>query len=163
MYVDINNMENKLAFVAMIISFISLSVSIYLAWRDRANLKTHSQIYRHHETNESSALYVKAVNTGRRPITLRYMIGCYEEKSESFWEMEDGAVLLEEGCFYEDKIGKFDGEMINIGIHGNETLMLEDLFFEDTTGKRHSIKDAKHNIAKLLDSKHPLNIRTHIP
>ena len=136
-------MKNSLPIIAIVISIISLTVSVYLAWRDRASLKTKSNVYKHEETDEFSVIHVKAVNTGRRPIILRSLMGKYEEDDISGYQLDNQGIKLEENEFYETRIGKFDGMMMYMGQHGEKTSGLIDLFFEDSKGKQYIIKDAK--------------------
>ena len=157
-----NHMETTLSTAAILIALLSLGVSAYMAWLDHPRLLTESKVFKHEETDEYSVLYVKAVNIGRRPIILRWLRGNYEENEQSGISVGDkGQVKLEEGEFHEERIGKFDGMMMYSGQFGEKDCQLIELFFEDSRGKRHPIKNSKENIAKLWASKHPLGIRTH--
>ena len=68
-------MEEILPIIAIVISAISLSVSMFLAIRDRGIVKTESMAYKNSSTEEYAVVYLKVVNVGRRPITLRYLWG----------------------------------------------------------------------------------------
>jgi len=154
-------METTLSIFAIVISLISLGVSVFVVFRDRAKLKAECKVFKHDETDEYSHLYVKAVNEGRRPITLLYLMGIYSENEKSGYLLENGGAKLEEGDFREERIGKFDGMMIHTGRFGEKDCQLENLYFEDTAGNQYPVNGAKECISKLWGSKHPLGIRTH--
>lgn len=111
-------METILSFSAVVISIVSLGVSIYVALRDRPKLKAECRVFKHDETDEYSHLYIKAVNEGRRPVTLLYLMGIYTENEKSGYLLENGGRKLKENDFLEERIGKFDGMMIHTGRFG---------------------------------------------
>lgn len=154
-------MNQYLPIIAIVISIISLSVSIFLAWRDRGRLKASCVAYRHPETGEYSYLRVKAVNLGRRPVALRYLWGKYEGNIQSGYELSLKKSLLNEGEFYEESIGKFDGMMMYTGDNCEIIGELIELFFEDTKGKKYKVKKSKEMVSKLWESKQPLGPKTH--
>jgi len=88
-------------------------------------------------------------------------VGNYEGGYSYGCTLGDGLVKLNEGDFYEERIGKYDGMMIHIGEHGELNAMLVDLYVEDTKGKLYTVKNSKQNISKVLRSKHPLSVRTY--
>ena len=154
-------MNIYLPIIAIIISVISLSVSIFLAWRDRARLKTSCNAYTHPDTGEYSYIKIMAVNCGRRPITLRYIWGKYLNNNEGGYELPLKKTLLNEGDFFEKSIGKFDGMMMFIDDNSEAYEELIELFFEDTKGKKYKIKNSKEMILKVINSKQPFGPRTH--
>ena len=154
-------METTLSIIAIAISFLSLGVSIFVVVRDRSNLTAECIVFKHDETDEYSHLYIKAVNEGRRPLTLLYLMGLYTENEKSGYLLENGGVKLEEGGYREERIGKFDGMMIHTGRYGEKDCQLVDLYFEDSAGKQYPVKNAKECLEKLWASKHPLGVRTH--
>jgi len=154
-------MNQYLPMIAILISIFSLSVSIFLAWRDRGRLKASCIAYTHQDTGEYSYLRVKAVNLGRRPIALRYLWGNYEGNNQSGYELSLQKSLLNESEFYEESIGKFDGMMMFTGEHGELNEELIDLFFEDTKGKKYKVKKSKEMVSKLWGSIQPLGPKTH--
>ncbi|MGO3344843.1 MAG: hypothetical protein ACTIM4_07880 [Marinomonas sp.] len=154
-------MNEILPILAIVISLLSLGVSLFVVMRDRGRLKAECCVYRHEETDEYSHLYIKAVNSGRRPLTLHYLMGNYTEGEKSGYLVENGGLKLEEGEFHEQRIGRFDGMMIHTGRFGEKDCELIDLYYIDTEGKKYKVKDSKKCISKLWASKHPLGIRTH--
>lgn len=154
-------MEIAISISAVIISLISLSVSILIVVRDKSKLKIICKAYKHDETDQYSHLFIKAVNEGRRPITLQYLMGIYTENEKSGYLLSNDGRKVEEGGFLEERIGKFDGMMIHTGRFGEKDCELKDLYFEDTAGNQYPVKNAKECISKLWCSKHPLEIRTH--
>lgn len=153
-------MELSLSIFAILISFASLVVSAWVALRDRSNLKTHCSVFRSQETNEYSHLYIKAVNTGRRPITILYFMGMYTDKHKSGYQIKNGGARLNEGDYWEEKIGKFDGMMIS-DVGEGDMVDLIDLYLEDTSGKQYPVSEAKLCIEKLQVSEHAFGTRTH--
>jgi hypothetical protein len=154
-------METTLSIIAIGIALLSLGVSIFVVIRDRANFIAECKVFKHDETDEYSHLYIKAVNKGRRPITLLYLMGIYTENEKSGYLLENGGIKLEEGAYREERIGKFDGMMIHTGRYGEKDCELVDLYFEDTAGKQYTVQNVKECIKNLWASKHPLGVRTH--
>jgi hypothetical protein len=118
-------------------------------------------VYRHEQTGEYSTLYFKVVNKGRRPIVLTLIEGIYENdhKSGEYIGYGDGGIKLEEGDFYENRFGKYDGIMVCDPYDSGDYSDLVDLFIVDSVGNRRKIRDAKKNIKKLRSSKHPFGRR----
>jgi hypothetical protein len=133
--------------VALVVSITSVAFSLYFNYRDRACLRTTSKFY---SGRSHPYIEVTIVNAGRRPIILR-MWGGSDEKGE--W------------------VGQFLGEEkrgLRIGEHERHDLSLDkndllsetpdgqvlfnDLWVEDSLGRRHPIKDAKANVKLLWDT-----------
>lgn len=146
-----------IAIIALAVSTASLGLSSYLAWRDRSRLQAKSFLRAHERTGEYSSISITVTNAGRRPLTLRFLSGVYSDGSQGGQRLSEGGVKLEEGEFYELEFGKFDGIMVN----GAAMAQLVAVFFEDSTGKRHKIKDSRKNVALVRQSKHPFGVRTH--
>ena len=150
-----------LSIIAISVSLVSLGVSIFVVRRDRSNLVAECTAFKHDETDEYSHLCIKAVNKGRRPVILLYLMGVYTEGEKSGYLLENDGLKLEEGAYREERIGKFDGMMVHTGRYGEKNCQLRDLYLEDSAGRQYPIKDAKKSISQLWASKHPLGIRTH--
>lgn len=142
---------------ALFVSMLGFALSLYLAWRDRSNVQAKSFAHAHERTGELSSISISITNAGRRPVNLLYLWGIYEDKSQGGQRLEDVGKKLNEGDIHELEFGKFDGMMVN----GDDMSALVDLFIEDSTGRRHKVKDAKKNIALVKASKHPFGVRTH--
>ncbi len=132
--------------IALGLSVISISISIYNMLRDRANLLADSKFFDSWEGNQPYIL-VSIKNSGRRPIIIR-MWGGKDDKGKwigtNLGEKGEGLPLGENG-WHEFKILIED-------IY-NQTpdysIDYSDLWVEDSLGRRYSIKNAKKNI-KLL-------------
>jgi hypothetical protein len=146
-----------LSIIALVISVASFGLSSYLAWRDRSRVQAKSVAHQHERTGEYSSVFVTVTNAGRRPVTLRYLLGLYEDGSQGGQCLSQGGVKLEEGEFHELEFGKFDGIMIN----GDNMSDLVDVFLEDSAGKKHKVEGARKNIDMVRKSKHPLGVQTH--
>jgi hypothetical protein len=153
--------ELAISIVAITLSILSFGLSFYVALRDRPRLKTESQAYRHQETGEYYSFYLKAVNSGRRPIVLTLIEGQHEgnHKCGTFIDYENRGVKLEEGEFYEYRFGKFDGIMVCDPHDQGDLFDLVDLSIVDSADKKYRVRNAKENIQLLRRSKHPMGIR----
>ena len=143
--------------IALAISFVSLGLSSYLAWRDRSRVHAECFARQHEGTGEYSSVFVTVTNAGRRSVILRTLVGIYEDSSRGGQQLGQSGIKLGEGEFHELEFGKFDGIMIN----GDDMPSLVDLLFEDSAGKKHKINSSRKNIKLLRESKHPLGVRTH--
>ena len=146
-----------ISLVALAVSIASLCLGLYLAWRDRAQMKVSSFAREHDHTSEYSSIFITATNRGRRPVVLRWLGGVYADGSTGRQGIAEDGVKLQEGEFYETEFGKFDGIMVN----GDDMSPLVDVFLEDSAGRRHKIDGSRANIKLVSESKHPLGVRTH--
>ena len=92
---------------------------------------------------------VKVVNVGRRLVILRLRGG---HDTEGHWGgrilgQDQKGVYLKENEFYEETLHRDDAHLMDPEGDVNEFVKL---WFEDTRGKRHSIKNSKKNLKKLL-------------
>jgi len=146
-----------ISIAALLTSIAGLALSSYIVWRDRARVLARSYAMSHEESGEYSSVLVKIANAGRRPVTLVYLWGIYEDQSRGGRRLADGGKKLEEGEMHETQFGKFDGMMVN----GDDMSDLVDLFLEDSAGRRYKIKHARKNVAAVRKSQHPFGMRTH--
>jgi hypothetical protein len=133
--------------LAVCISVASLLVSGFSYFRDRAVLKATSQFIQ--PPDESPYVYVRIVNKGRRSIILR-MWGGSDGKDWSgnyFGNAKEGLRLAEHEMH--DFIINRDG-LYNPTPDAD--IIYADLWVEDTLGRRHKIKNAKANVARLQAS-----------
>ena len=153
------SLEIILSIAAILLATFSLILSIFVVFRDRSNLKAESKVFKHEESGEYYNLYLKATNEGRRPIVLVYLLGKYEEKKESYIYIDhkNNGKKLDECEFYENRIGKHDGEMCAFELTG-DLYELVDLLFIDSSGHKYKIKDSKKNIKLLRESNHSLGM-----
>lgn len=143
--------------IALFVSISSLALGFYLAWRDRPNLRAKCCARTHEQTGEYSSVFVTAHNAGRRPITLRFLAGVYEDGTSGGLRLIQDGLKLQEGEFHELEFGKFDGIMVN----GDDMSDLVDLFLEDSIGRKYRIEGSREAIALIQGSKHPFGVRTH--
>ncbi|MBW8364066.1 MAG: hypothetical protein K0M39_05890 [Rhizobium sp.] len=146
-----------LSLIALAVSTLSLCLGLYLAWRDRAQLKAKCFPREHDRTDEYSSIFITATNHGRRSVILRWLGGIYADGSKGRIAISTDGVKLQEGEFYETEFGKFDGIMVN----GGDMSPLVDIFLEDSAGRHYKIEGGRANTKLISQSKHPLGVRTH--
>jgi hypothetical protein len=146
-----------ISLVALTVSIISLCLGLYLAWRDRAQLKAKCVPREHERTGEYSSILITATNRGRRSAILRWVVGIYADGSRGIIAISTEGVKLQEGEFYENEFGKFDGIMVN----GNDMSPLVDVILEDSGGRHHKIEGSRTSIKLLSQSKHSFGVQTH--
>ena len=138
-----------ISIVALLVSVATFAFWIYFNFRDRANIKTTSRFHAASESGSASVDFT-VVNAGRRPIILRMWSGT-DEKGE--WvgtflgEGKSGLRLGEQE--------RFDHSLARNDLFTqtpDEKIIIADLWVEDTLGRRYEIKDAKKNLALLLNS-----------
>jgi hypothetical protein len=133
--------------IALVVSVGSLSVSTYVALRDRARLRAKST-FRNWE-NRPASIEVEAVSVGRRPVILTTIAGHYEDGDRCFTDIgEDktGIRLQEHERFSEDLT---DGPP-DLLFHPRSKARLTDLWFEDTLRRRYRVKNAKKHLKRLF-------------
>ena len=129
------------------ISALALIVSSLNYFRDRAWLKATCKFVQ--PPDENPYVYVRIVNKGRRPIILRMWGGSDgTEWSGSFFGNEKEGLRLAEHEMHEftiDREGLYNPTP-------EADIVYSDLWLEDTLGRRHKIKGAKGNVARLRAS-----------
>lgn len=140
------NSSEIISIVALGVSGASLVFSGAFNLRDRSRLVTKSQHFPHRDGTPAS-MRVSIVNAGRRPVVLRMWGG---SGADGNWigtllgEMKSGLRLAEHE-HHEFTLRKDD--LLLLG--PEEDVEISDIWFEDTLGRRHVVKEAKKNIAKL--------------
>lgn len=132
--------------LALLISAASLGTSIFSSLRDRARLVTSSQ-FQPAWDEDSAHVAVSVVNAGRRPVILRMWVGA-ESKDNwvgTYLGEEKVGLRLGEHERHEFKLEKHN--LLEITPDGD--VSIQDLWFEDTLGRRHIVVGAKENLAKL--------------
>ena len=140
------NSSDIIAAIALLISILSLAISTAFSARDRANLKAKCVYLPHWEENPAH-ISVSIVNAGRRPLIVRMWAGAEtKEKWVGTYIGESKVGLrLGEHEHYEMKLEKSD-----LFCHTpDEVVEIRDLWFEDSLGRKHKVKDAAKNLAKL--------------
>lgn len=138
-----------ISIAALLISLGSLGFSVFFNLRDRANLKATSRFSPASESGPA-CVYFTVVNAGRRPIILRMWGGtsCQGQSVGTFFGKEQSGLRLGEH-------ERFDHSMEKQDLHEQtpeDEIIYADLWVEDTLGRRYSVKDAKNNLALLLES-----------
>jgi len=138
-----------IAALALVVSALSFGVSVFSSWRDRARLVTSSRFIAWWDDNDAH-VNVFVVNTGRRPLILRMWVGA-ESKDNwvgTYLGTEKSGLRLGEHERHEFKLKKQD--LLEFTPDGD--VSIQDLWFEDTLGRRHLVKGARENLAKLRAS-----------
>ena len=136
-----------IAVIALVVSIISLGSSIYFNYRDRAHLKTTSRFHAGHPEYGPPHISVTIMNAGRRPIILRMWAGSDKEGHwvGSFLGEGKSGLRLGENERHDLSLEKND----LVAATPTDDVLFEDLWVEDSLGRRHPIKDAKANVKKL--------------
>ena len=136
-----------LSIAALIVSILSLVMSLYVTFLDRVKIRAYSNLYPPHEHNPHAWIEVKAVNHGRRTAILTMFGG---DLKGGGWEAtrlgEKGLGLrLAENEFY--KIDLTPDEVFFAGSENDQEY--EDLWFEDSQGRRHRVKHARKHLGQM--------------
>ena len=135
--------------VALIVSISSLGFSLYFNFRDRGQIHASSKFYPSSSYGPQS-LTVTIVNTGRRPVILR-MWGGADSSGKwvgHFFNGDKSGLRLGEHERHDFVVEKNDAYSVT----PVDEIFCEDLWVEDTLGRRIAIKDAKANLARLWKS-----------
>lgn len=146
-----------ISIIALVISLVSLLSSMYFGFRDSAKLKTKCL----NLDTQPPSFRVKAVNTGRRVITLdgfgaRYSDGSYWIRRFESYEMntinsvpvekKEHGKRLEEHDYFEEIIS-INHDFYNPAFsRGSYPISL---WFQDTTGREYEIRQSDKYLAEL--------------
>lgn len=161
------------SWLALFISVISLSVSIFRIYRDRSKLIVWSEIVYHHsakDNKEYPVMHLYAVNAGLRPITITD-VGYTVSKNKSEWtpikpvydmplnlSVSDTEFKLPQQLAHEIGIRLEDGDIYEMRIRHNDYDMFistrfdglaKKMFFKDILNNKHYIKNSSNDIKKL--------------
>lgn len=141
------NYSEVISTIALIVSLGSLSVSGYVAFRDRPRLKITSRFVPASEYGPNR-IVLALVNMGRRPVILRMLGGTSKNGAwaAEFLAHEKGGLRLGEHERYEHTLEKDDTVAFN---PENEDLFYERLWVEDSLGNRHPVPNSHEHIKKL--------------
>lgn len=140
--------SDYIAISALLISIVSLFVSWYYNFRDRAQLKTSAQFYGVNEYNDTPYITIKVVNCGKRPTILTRFGGDLKGGGWSAERLKDGFRLGEHEVF-ERTVGPED--LVTMGPEDEEEYI--NFWVENTLGQRFKIKDIEKLIKQLASSK----------
>jgi hypothetical protein len=143
--------SDKIAFSALMVSILSLGVSFYFQNKDRVKLKTSCKFFPAHPDYDHAHLKIKVVNCGRRPALLTLFGGDLKNGSWQGTSIggKEKALRLGEHEFHEEEFYYEDIEAISPDSESEYT----ELWFEDSLGNRHVVKDSREGI-KLLHESH---------
>lgn len=144
------NNSDYFSIAALIISIFSLVGSFIFNLRDRMRVRATSKFIPQHPDYDKAHLTVKVVNKGRRVVILTMFGGNLENggwHGEGLGKLGKGLRLAEQE-FHKDKFYKDDIEADSPDSVSN----FIDLWFEDSQGRRHKIKNSKKNITLLNET-----------
>ena len=136
-----------LAVVALLLSIVSLGVSLYVTLLDRVKIKAFSTLYKKHELNPHTWIEVKIVNHGRRTAVLTRF---GRDIKGGGWE---ASLLNDKGLglhLAENEFHKLDltsDQVFFVGPKNDEEYI--DLWFEDSQGRRHRVKNARRHLQEM--------------
>jgi hypothetical protein len=139
--------SESVPYVALAVSILSFFTSLYFGFRDRVWVRAVSTFYPAHPEYDRAHLRIRVVNRGRR-IAILTMFG--GDTADGRWQGEglgekQRGLHLTEHQFYERK---FYREDIVASCPDSESQYVE-LWFEDSLGKRHKIKNSREHIGQL--------------
>ena len=126
--------------IALVVALLSFVASFYFGFRDRVNVKAFSTYY-------EGYCSIKIVNHGRRAAIITMFGGDLEN---GYWQAthlgEKGlGIRLAEHEFHTENFSERD--ILAIGPdHESEFI---NLWFEDSLGKRHLVKDSEEHLQRL--------------
>jgi hypothetical protein len=135
--------------LALIVSLLSFSISLYFGLRDRVHLRATSKLYNLSGEFGPAYIEVKVVNRGRRPAILTMFGGELDNgKWLGTYLGEKGrGIRLEENEYHIEKVSFSDLEQFDaVKEEVHEYIRL---WFEDSLGRRHPVKKSKRNIQLL--------------
>lgn len=135
-----------ISIAALVVSTFSLIFTVYFNLRDRPRLKVTSRYFPGVFYGDEYVL-ITALNVGRRPVFLKSFGG---EDNAGLWiarhlHTDCSGLRLGENERYEIRLKRDD--LIECG--PDDDIEFYDIWIEDSLGKRHRVKNAKTNIAKL--------------
>jgi len=141
---------------ALVISIISLVISWYFGFRDKAHIKTFAKFYPYNPNYDQARIFIKIVNCGRRPIIITMFGGDLIGKdlkgrhwSATYLGEEGKGIRLEEHEKYETTI--YIHDIYNFDPEGNES-ECKNFWFENTLGHRFKVVNSEKLIKKLKET-----------
>ncbi len=132
--------SDVLSALALAVSVAGFLLSLYVARRDRGNVRAKSYHLITEAPSPPVALVVEAVNAGHRPVTLKGL-GVKKPGGGGLYISLSGEVRLAEGERYVEKLFVGDPRLSDEDLEG---------YFEDTLGRRYWIADFPENVRELF-------------
>lgn len=140
------NVSVAISVAALLVSIASLAISVHFKRKEEAKIRASSQLFVGDEDHEP-AIVVTAVNVGRRPAILRMLVGVGADKQWSGLMLGDDhqGIRLEENERFEKQQKASD-----LGVsHEEAEFEFTELYFEDSLGKRWTIRDSERHIKEF--------------
>lgn len=138
-----------MSIVALVVSILSFGFSVYFNSRDRARLVAQSRFIPGSDDGFAQ-VSITIVNAGQRPVILHMWAG---EDEKGIWI---GQILGEKGAGL--RLAEHERHDLDLKKEDlyqqtpDGEILITDIWFEDTLGRRHKVKNAKTNISKLWRS-----------
>ena len=141
-------MSIYISLFALSVSVISLIISWHFGFRDRAKLKTYAEFYPSHPEHDRGRIEIRIVNHGRRATIITLFGGDLDDGkcSGTYLGKKGEGLRLGEHEKYETTV--YADDLLVTNVEGNVAEFVR-LWFEDTLGQRHKIKNSEKLIAKL--------------
>ncbi len=132
--------------VALGVACVSLCATLYFNLRDSARLKA-SSVYVPYWEETPAHIRISIVNAGRRPVILRMLVNAESKKKwvGTLLNKDNGGIRLGEHERYETKIERHE----LVQQTPDEEVAINDIWFEDTLGRKHAVKNAKLSLKQL--------------
>ncbi len=155
--------QNAIITISDYIAVGALLVSIISLWRTfligKVRLKAWSEFIPTSEYNQQPYIVVKAVNNGHRPILLTLLGGKTGRKNwsatyvgQQLEEDKGMGLLLKEGEYFRKNLSYED-----IICFHDDVYEYENLWFENSLGKKIKVKNSVQNIKKLKKANAPVS------
>lgn len=133
---------------ALIVSIVSLMISWYFGFRDKAHIKTFAKFYPYRPDHDRARIEIKIVNSGRRPVILTMFGGDFKDKGwcGAYIGKEKKGIRLEEHEKYETTVYSEDLVCISPEEEYSEYI---NFWFENTLGQRYKVNNSEELIKKL--------------
>lgn len=140
-------MSDYIAVSALVISVLSFATSVYFGLLDRVRIKAVSKLY--NMDSEFPFLEVKVVNLGRRVAILPTFGGKLDDgTSISAGIGKDGqGIRLAENEYHVERLNR--DELRQVDPFTGDMHEYEELYFEDSLGRCHTVRHSRRDIAKL--------------
>jgi hypothetical protein len=141
--------SDYIAVSALIISVLSFATSMYFGLLDRVRIKAVSKLYNMDPEFGPSFLEVKAINCGRR-VTILTTFGAKLDDGScvSTYIGKDGqGIRLAENEYHVEKLKMSDLKQVDPST--GDIREYEELYFEDSLGRRHTVRHSRQDIARL--------------
>ena len=145
-------MSDYIALAALFISLLSFTISLYFGYRDRVRIRAVSKLYNMSADFGTLYLEAKVVNHGRR-IAILTMFGGKLDNGDwlgTHIGEDDHGIRLAENEYYIKKINR--RALYQTDPSTGDLYEYEELWFEDSLGRRHTVRHSRRDIARLKEA-----------